>query len=139
VSDAKEVAAPGAATCPSAPPEPGSALLGVVTGPRQIAYLRPAVPVTQKMLDGLAENGIPIENRFRFSGTCMEQRCVQWKGGEGDGRCGLIDHALQELNITEGATELPHCAIRATCRWFAQRGRTACAACPNILRRPAAE
>ena len=124
------------ATCPSAPPEPGSALLGVVTGPGQVAYINPPIPATEEMLDSFARSGIPIENRMRFSGRCMEHRCVQWAGGPGAGRCGLIDHALVELSITEGAETLPHCSIRATCRWFAQHKRAACAACPEIIRRP---
>jgi hypothetical protein len=124
------------ATCPSAPPEPGSALLGVVTGKGQVAYINPPVPATEEMLDGFTRSGIPIENRMRFSGPCMEHRCVQWVGGQGAGRCGLIDHALVELSITEGAETLPHCSIRATCRWFAQHKRAACAACPEIIRRP---
>jgi len=72
----------------------------------------------------------------RFSGPCMEHRCVQWAGKPGAGRCGLIDHALEALSITEDATTLPHCSIRATCRWFAQHKRKACAACPEVIRRP---
>ena len=123
-------------TCPSAPPEPGSALLGVVMGPRQVAYLNPGIPATQEMIDSLVSSGIPIENRVRFSGPCMEHRCVQWAGKPGAGRCGLIDHALEALSITEDATTLPHCSIRATCRWFAQHKRAACAACPEVIRRP---
>lgn len=127
----------GVATCPSAPPEPGSALLGVVTAPGKVAYLNPGIPATQEMIDSLAGGGIPIENRLRFSGSCMEHHCVQWAGKPGAGRCGLIDHALKALSITEGAATLPHCSIRATCRWFAQHKRAACAACPEIIRRPA--
>ena len=124
------------ATCPSAPPEPGSALLGVVLAQGQVAYVNPPTPATQEMLDSFAASGIPIENRMRFSGPCMEHRCVQWQGEPGAGHCGLIDRALVELGITKDAETLPRCSIRATCRWFAQRGRTACAACPEIIRRP---
>jgi hypothetical protein len=123
-------------TCPSAPPETGSTLLGVVVGPGQVAYLNPGVPATQQMIDGFVNSGIPIENRMRFSGPCMEHRCVQWVGKAGTGRCGLIDHALEALSITEDAATLPRCSIRATCRWFAQHKRVACAACPEVIRRP---
>ena len=123
-------------TCPSAPPEPGSALLGVVTGPGKVAYLKPAIPATQEMIDRFAASDIPVENRMRFSGPCMEHNCVQWSGRPGAGHCGLIDHALEALSISEPAANLPHCAIRATCRWFAQRKAVACAACPEIIRRP---
>jgi len=123
-------------SCPSAPPEPGSALLGVVMGPGQVAYLNPGIPATQEMIDSFVSSGIPIENRMRFSGRCMEHRCVQWLGEAGGGRCGLIDHALDALSITDGAATLPHCSIRATCRWFAQHKRVACTACPEVIRRP---
>ena len=112
-------------------------MLGVVTGPGQVAYINPPIPATQEMIDGLAERGVPIENRLRFSGRCMEHRCVQWTATSEGGRCGLIDHALELLNVTEGPATLPHCSIRATCRWFAQHKRAACAACPEVIRRPA--
>jgi hypothetical protein len=50
------------------------------------------------MIDSLVSSGIPIENRMRFSGPCMEHRCVQWAGKAGAGRCGPIDHALEALS-----------------------------------------
>jgi hypothetical protein len=127
-----------AATCPSAPPEPGSSLLGVVVGRGQIAYLNPGVPVTDALLEDLGAQGVAIENRLRFSGPCMEHRCVQWVGAPGAGKCGLIDHALSALDVSAPPDALPRCAIRATCRWFEQRGRLACAACPEVIRRPSA-
>jgi hypothetical protein len=139
MSDPDERAEVYTATCPSAPPEPGSALLGVVMGKGQVAYVNPPVPATQDMLDGFAKSGVPIENRMRFSGPCMEHRCVQWVGARGAGRCGLIDHALVDLGITKEAEILPRCSIRATCRWFAQHRRAACAACPEIIRRPSSD
>jgi len=84
----------------------------------------------------LGESGVPIENRLRFAGPCVEHRCVQWKGESGAGRCGLIDHAIDSLGITSGAESLPQCGIRSSCRWFAQYNRRACAACPEVIRRP---
>jgi len=125
-----------AKTCPSAPPEPGSVLLGVVAGKGQLAYLKPNPPVTPELLVSLTQQGVPIENRIRFAGPCMEHHCVQWQGAAGTGRCGLIDHAIDVLAIQSGAETLPHCGIRDTCRWFAQHRREACAACPEIIRRP---
>jgi hypothetical protein len=127
---------PQAGTCPSAPPEPGSSLLGVVLERGQVAYVNPAVPVTDALLDGMAIQGVPIENRLRFSGPCVEHRCIQWVGAPSSGKCGLIDHALSALSVSAPPATLPRCAIRATCRWFEQRGRLACAACPEVIRRP---
>lgn len=126
-------------TCPSAPPEPGSVLLGVVAGRGQLAYLNPHLPVTKELLDSFSRNEVPIENRLRFACACLERGCVQWKEAGGSGRCGLIDHAIGALGITSGAETLPHCGIRSTCRWFAQHGRAACAACPEVIRRPATD
>ncbi|MDR3506389.1 MAG: hypothetical protein P4L64_00670 [Caulobacteraceae bacterium] len=123
-------------TCPSAPPEVGSVLLGVVTAPGQVAYLNPHPPVTPRLLEALAGKGAPVENRVRFACQCAEGGCVQWKDEAGSGRCGLIDHALEALAITEAPRTLPRCGIRNTCRWYAQHGANACGACPEVIRRP---
>src|SRR5271168_996642 len=123
-------------TCPSAPAEPGSALFGVIAAKGQVAYITPNVPVTQELLAILGQGGVPVENRLRFSGACMEHRCVQWHGEAGAGRCGLIDQALDVFGIESGAETLPQCGIRHTCRWFAQHNRKACSACPEVIRRP---
>lgn len=125
-----------ALTCPSAPAEPGSNLLGVVVAPGQVAYVNPSVPVTRELLDDFARRGVAVENRLRFSCICREHACKQWDGEAGAGRCGLVDRAVSALAITQGLDDLPACGIRGTCRWFAQRGRLACAACPEIIRRP---
>jgi hypothetical protein len=123
-------------TCPSAPAEPGSVLLGIVVRPGEVAYLSPTIPATAEFLDQLTRSGIPIENRMRFAGTCMEHRCAQWKDGAGGGRCGLADRAIAALSISTGPEILPKCGIRSTCRWFAQHRAKACAACPEVIRRP---
>jgi hypothetical protein len=123
-------------TCPSAPAEVGSVVLGVVLAPGQVAYLNPNPPVTPELLDALGENGVPIENRMRFACACREHQCQQWSGGPGNtGHCGLVERAVAALEIDKGLDNLPACGIRATCRWFSQQGRRACAACPEILRR----
>jgi hypothetical protein len=123
-------------TCPSAPAEPGSVLLGIVAGKGQVAYVNPNIPVTSELLVQLADSGVPIENRVRFAGACMEHLCVQWNGKAGEGRCGLIDYAIETLRVESGPDMLPHCGIRDSCRWFAQYSRLACSACPEVIRRP---
>jgi hypothetical protein len=123
-------------TCPSAPAEPGSTLLGVVTGKGQVAYISPNIPVSRRMLDQFQHAGVPIENRLRFACACLQHRCIQWVGREEAGRCGLIEHAVATQPPRESLPSLPQCGIRPTCRWFAQQGRTACAVCPEIIRRP---
>jgi hypothetical protein len=125
-------------TCPSAPAELGSVVLGVVVAPGQVAYLAPSVPVTPELLDGFRKDGVPIENRMRFACACREHQCKQWSGGTGGGgHCGLVERAVEALAITEGLDNLPNCGIRSTCRWFAQHQRKACAACPEVIRRMA--
>src|SRR5215469_14861461 len=127
----------GIKTCPSGPAEPGSVLLGMVVEPGQVAYLSPNIPVTAEWLGEIAASGIPIENRMRFACKCMESRCRQWNGDASGGRCGLVDRAVEALSITEGREDLPNCGIRPTCRWYAQHQAKACAACPEVIRRPA--
>jgi hypothetical protein len=125
-------------TCPSAPAELGSVVLGVVVAPGQVAYLAPSIPVTPELLDGFRKDGVPIENRMRFAFACREHQCKQWSGGSGGGgHCGLVERAVEALAITEGLDDLPNCGIRSTCRWFAQHQRKACAACPEVIRRTA--
>ena len=131
------VASASAKTCPSAPAEPGSVLLGVVAAPGKVAYITPGIPVTVEWLEKLSASSIPIENRMRFACACMENRCVQWSGGPtGVGRCSLADRAVEAFSISEGLEDLPNCGIRATCRWFEQHQRKACAACPEVIHRP---
>jgi hypothetical protein len=122
-----------ALTCPSAPPEAGSVLLGVVAAPGQIVYITPNPPVTSQMLDTFQKNGIVPENRLRFAGPCMEHRCMQWAGN----RCGLIDRVVEHFGPGADEDPLPKCGIRSTCRRFAQQGRAACESCPEVIRKPA--
>lgn len=120
-------------TCPSAPAEPGSVVLGIVVASGKVAYLSPSMPVTESLLKTVHKDGQPIEQRMRFAGGCIRSQCVQWS----EGRCGLIDRVLSDVGTHDMAT-LPQCGIRSTCRWFFQQGRAACNACPMVIRKPAA-
>jgi len=120
-------------TCPSAPPEPGAMLFGIIAGKGEVVYISPNIPLNPGLLDGFAQSGMPLENRLRFASPCLQHRCVQWTGN----RCGLIDRAVEGSAPDETDATLPKCGIRSTCRWFAQHGRTACAACPEVIRKPA--
>jgi len=124
------------ASCPSAPPEPGATLFGIVQAPGEVAYLNPGVPATEELIATFTQEGVPIENRLRVSSPWAEGRCVQWTAEGGHGRCGLVDRALEAMQVEEGPEALPHCAIRGTCRWYMQHRRRACAACPEVIRRP---
>jgi hypothetical protein len=121
-------------SCPSAEPEPGSILLGVMVKPSIVAYIVPASQVTTEALESLRESGVDVENRLRFAGPCVEHQCVQWTGA----RCGLIDNAVATQDEAISVALLPKCSIRSSCRWFSQHGRSACAVCPDIIRKPSA-
>ena len=119
-------------TCPSAPCESGALLLGVAGPGKEFGYITPAVRVSDELAAKLQARGSP-ERRLRFAQPCVEGRCIQWTGS----RCGVIDSILDariKHPTAHSAPEaLPRCAIRPTCRWFAQSGAEACRACPLIL------
>lgn len=116
--------------CPSARAEPGNLLFGHVVD-RHVQRLGTPLAVTAEFIDAVAANG-PPERRFRFAGTCHEGRCTQWTGTG----CGVIERVLSETrgdNRTAEQTALPCCFLRASCRWFSQRGRDACTACSVVV------
>jgi hypothetical protein len=120
-------------TCPSAPCEPGATLLGLVGEDGRIGYLTPALRIDEEFV-ARVERGRSPRKRFRFAGPCLEGECRQWTGS----RCGVVDtvfDAVEKLAPQPAREEgvLPRCAIRSSCRWFAQEGAAACAACPFVI------
>lgn len=118
-------------TCPSRACEVGVHLLGVMTESGRLAFVSPQVRVDAGFVSRAkaSANGRP-EQRFRFSGPCIEDGCPQWTGD----RCAVADVVISE--VRSAATDrrrLPACAIRRTCRWYAQRGPAACAVCPEVV------
>lgn len=126
-------------TCPNAPPEVGSALFGIFLDNGCVAYISPSIPVTTVLLKELCTKSIPIENRLRFSGPCMGKSCQQWRKD----RCSLVDAVVANPDVADASlgnaeiSALPHCGIRASCRWFAQHQQAACSHCPSVIRKPA--
>jgi hypothetical protein len=121
-----------ALTCPSAPCESGAVLLGVAGSGGDFGYITPAVRVSEDLAAKLKAQGSP-ERRIRFAQQCVKGRCIQWTGN----RCGVIDRVLdaraEHTTHDSMPLALPRCAIRSTCRWFAQAGADACGACPLVL------
>ena len=106
-------------TCPSGQAVEGALLLGVVREDGHVAFLGTPLPVNQEFIDKASQHGAP-ERRFRFATPCQETGCAQW----GKGRCSVGDRATRLLE--PGPEELRACAIRETCRWWAQNVASAC-------------
>jgi hypothetical protein len=116
--------------CPSVPPHhPDAVAFGVVAGtvaePEMIPLV-PAVPVTDELL-ALAGPVSPGEV-FRFAGRCVEGGCRHWE--EQVQRCRLVAKTVEFVPIV--VEKLKPCAIRSTCRWWAQEGKAACVRCPQV-------
>jgi hypothetical protein len=108
-------------------------LVGVVGPGGRLGYVTPALAVDAQFV-ARTRLGRPPESRFRFAEPCVEARCAQWAGD----RCGLIAQLLASPRGAEAASRergrpLPRCAIRRSCRWFAERGPEACAICPHVV------
>ncbi|MFD5463087.1 hypothetical protein ACFWIQ_09720 [Kitasatospora sp. NPDC127059] len=123
----------GGATCPSSSCAPGHLLLGIVRPDGSVAALHPPLPVSTEFAERAAAPGLrPPEARFRFAGPCVGSACRQWA----EDRCSLGD-TVSELGRAEraagGEFAPPPCAVRPTCRWWAQGGADACRVCPRIV------
>lgn len=125
----KKLSESGAPLCPSYISKPGAQLFGIVADGRVI-YLEKPITVNKIFVEEAAKGRTP-ESRFRFSGKCIEGGCKQWDGGRGV--CGLTDKLIAAAGEKADA-ELQHCGIRTRCRWFMQRGATACAICSESVR-----
>ena len=118
-------------SCPSARCAPGNTLLGVVGADGRVSNLKTTLTLDEEFVAAAEAAGRP-EARMRFAGNCVTSGCSQWTGS----RCGVIDRVLGHLENEIDALKsdaLPPCTIRGTCRWFAQIGDTACAACPLVV------
>ena len=118
------------ALCPSARAEPGATLLGVIGVDGQVAYLKTKLEIDQDFIDEASEYGAP-EERFRFSGKCVEGKCMQWDNGAS--RCGVLDGVAPLLGRGDAEAPLQPCVIRGACRWFRQDGAAACRICPGVI------
>jgi hypothetical protein len=116
--------------CPSAPPKSGALLLGRFTEEGRLAFAAEPLPVTGSFL-ARAEQGGDVGKRFRFASRCMESACSRWQNG----KCtvGLAAMEAAKHQELKKPLDLPACAIRSQCRWFAQEGEAACKICPLVV------
>lgn len=122
----------GPTLCPSAPAEPGAALIGIVDAQGRVANVTTPLVIDAAFIATARASGGPPEERFRFSSPCQQERCGHWTGQE----CALIGRlhrAVAAAGRAETGAPPPRCSIRASCRWWLQRGAEACAICPLIV------
>jgi hypothetical protein len=120
-------------SCPSTTCQPDAVLLGVVGPDGRVRYVSPALTIDEEFVARAHEGRAP-EKRFRFAGPCVEDGCAQWTGHS----CGVATHVVERATAIGDATSrdgraLPRCAIRRTCRWFAQEGAEICHVCPTVV------
>jgi len=121
-------AEPPARTCPSSSCEPGNLLLGIVRPDGTLAGVRPPLELDATFVARAHAGERPPEARMRFAGPCVTSRCRHWSGE----RCGVADLVADAAPDGHRA-DLPPCPIRATCRWWSQRGAAACRICPAVV------
>ena len=120
-------------TCPSSSAANATVVLGVVQTSGRVGYVTPAMPVSAPLLQALDDGSGPLEARYRFAGPCVEHRCAFWSGSTcslGEGLAATYPAATGDV-LAE--LSLPKCSIRARCRWYAENGAAACAACRYVI------
>lgn len=103
-------------------------LLGVRGAEGRIVPLRTAMVVDDGFVEAARAAG-PPEARMRFASPCRTGGCAQWTGE----RCGVIARVMAHLNTPPAPGTLPPCLIRASCRWYAERGGAACGVCDLVV------
>lgn len=114
--------------CPSYLGKVGAQLFGVVGKDGKVQFISP-LTVTEDFLN-LNKDKNSLEQRFRFTGKCVEKGCAQWNAEES--KCSL-SKKVQHLD-SHKETELFFCPIRTQCRWFSQDGKEACFSCNEVTR-----
>jgi len=111
--------------CPSYVGKVGAQLFGVVNKDGRVQFITP-LTVTEEFI----QQNEHLEQRFRFTGKCIEKGCAQWDNEES--KCSL-SQKVQHLDTFKN-TELSFCPIRSQCRWFSQDGNEACFSCNEVTR-----
>jgi hypothetical protein len=114
--------------CPSYVAKPNAELFGVVNKEGRVHFLKQSIKIDDTFINE-TKNGRPADERFRFTGKCVEGGCKHWIIGKE--KCGLA--ALISQNSKENSI-FPNCPIRLKCRWYAQEGTAACNKCSDVFR-----
>ena len=115
--------------CPSYHALPGAELFGVMNDNNEISFLSHPIKIDADFISEASKKG-EIENRFRFTGKCAQDKCQQWK----DNKCSLSQLTLDTFDESDKSSELPPCPIRVNCRWYLQEGESICYLCSKVVR-----
>jgi hypothetical protein len=117
--------------CPSAQPQlRGSVVFANVErkSPGQnVSFLRSSFPISDGTMFALAGDVLRPNEVFRFAAPCEQAGCTNWSGAH----CRVAERLVQILPVS--SIDLPACAIRSECRWFAQEGSAACMRCSQVV------
>jgi hypothetical protein len=119
--------------CPSAQPGVnGSMIIGLVqegSGTAAVKMLPHPVKVSPGTLSSLVVNNLGGTDLFRFASRCQTDNCMHWQGGTLT--CGVAAGLIQILPAAD--YQIPDCALRFACRWYAQEGSASCRRCVQIV------
>ncbi|WP_439581754.1 hypothetical protein [Dyadobacter bucti] len=123
--------------CPSYIAKPGADLFGILGKDGKVEYLEEPIRIDKTFVEAAKvheeKTGRSAEERFRFSGKCIEGVCSQWS--HENSHCSLVGRVIEAMNKkVEAENSLMPCSIRHSCRWYAQQGALACANCNEIVR-----
>ncbi|MDF2933771.1 MAG: hypothetical protein K0R36_3102 [Chryseobacterium sp.] len=114
--------------CPSYLGKTGAQLFGVLGKDGKVNFITP-LTVTEDFLE-LNKEKNNLEQRFRFTGKCVEKGCSQWNHEES--KCSL-SKKVQDFDASS-IKNLSFCPIRSQCRWYSQDGENACFSCNEVTR-----
>jgi hypothetical protein len=114
--------------CPSYIGKVGAQLFGVVGKDGKVQFITPLAVTEDFLKQNQGKNS--LEQRFRFTGKCVEKGCTQWDKEES--KCSL-SRKVQNLDFHK-EKGLVFCPIRSQCRWFSQDGKEACFSCNEVTR-----
>ncbi len=116
--------------CPSARCKTGNTIFGMLTDKGSVAFLRDKLTATESFVEA-TKNGSKPESRFRFSDKCYESACEKWNGQNCSVAKIAAELSISDVRLLEES--VPSCAIREHCRWFYERGDSACKACRWLI------
>ena len=110
-------------TCPSYPQGSSTTAFALKTK-KQKRYTFLDAPIDVVEMENLSQSG-DQDHPYRLMGKCITSNCFHWSGYS----CQLGE-AVASVRIRKKNDA--HCAIRASCRWYAENSFDACSTCSYI-------